>query len=275
MCILKTIKLAVAGIFVLFAASILATSSYARIDPNSVVGLWLLDEDIDSEDNVATDSSENGHHGTIKGNPEWDEGKFGDALVFHGGADVVDCGNDESLNLGVFTVAFWAKFPTTQGWNHMVSKGDHVTAGNPGSVNWGVMMRDGEARFLFEIFEDTEWTGISSPVVGIDEWQHLVATYNGDKMEFFLNGVSLGSQTGVKVKLDASRSFLVGARASAAAPASYFNGSIDEVGLFNEVLALEDIRDIMNNGLADALNLTNVLPAGKYAATWAEIKTRY
>ena len=268
----KSIRLIVAGVLVLFLSSILAASGYAKIDPNSVVGLWLLDENIDSEDNIVTDSSENGHHGTIKGNPAWDEGKFGDALVFHGGTDVVDCGNDESLNLGAFTVAFWAKFPSTQDWNHMVSKGDHVTAGNPGSVNWGVMMRSGEARFLFEIFEDTEWTGISSPAVDLDEWQHLVATYNGDKMEFFLNGVSLGSQTGVKVKLDSSRSFLIGARSSAAAPASYFNGSIDEVALFNEVLALEDIQDIMNNGLVDALNLTPVLPAGKCAATWAKIK---
>ena len=272
--ILRIVNLAII-IFVLFASGILTTPSYARIDPNSVVGLWLLDEDLASEDNIATDSSGNGHDGTIKGSPAWDEGKFGEALVFHGGTDVVDCGNDPSMNLATFTVTFWAKFPLTQDWNHMVSKGDHVTSGNPGSVNWGVMMRSGEARFLYEIYQDTTWTGISAPAVSLDEWQHLAATYDGDRMEFFLNGTSLGGSAGVKIKLDESRSFLIGARSSAAAPASYFNGSIDEVAYFNEVLALADIQDIMNSGIVEALNLMPVSPAGRFTTTWAGIKSRY
>ena len=271
--IVKTTNLA---ILVLLTAGILAIPGYARIDPNSVVSIWLLNENIASEDNIATDSSGNGHDGTIKGDPEWDEGKFGDALKFNGAGAFVDCGTSESLNLGVFSVAFWAKFPTTQGWNHMVSKGSHVAGGTPGSVNWGVMMRSGEARFLFEIFEDVKWTGISSPEVPLDEWQHLVASYDGDKMEFFLNGISLGTSAGVNVKLDETRSFRIGGIATAGAtPGNFFNGSIDEVALFDEVLTLEDIEDIMNDGIEETLNLLSVSPAGASVTTWAEIKARY
>ena len=269
--VLRSINLLIVGIFVLFITVILTAPGHAKIDPGSVVGLWLIDE---NEDNIVPDVSGNGHDGAIKGNPEWDDGKFGDALKFHGGSDVVDCGNDEKLNLGKFTVSFWAKFPVTQGWNHIVSKGDHVTSGVPGSVNWGVMMRSAEARFLFEIYQDTTWAGISSPAVPLDEWQHLAATYDGDRMEFFLNGVSLGSSAGAKIKLDASRSFLIGARASVA-PASYFNGSVDEVALFNEVLAVADIKNLMNLGIEDALNLIAVYPSGKSATTWARIKDQY
>ena len=40
----KTISLMVASVFVLFAAGMLTAPNYARIDPKSVVGLWLLDE---------------------------------------------------------------------------------------------------------------------------------------------------------------------------------------------------------------------------------------
>jgi hypothetical protein len=139
------------------------------------------------------------------------------------------------------------------------------------------MMRSGEARFLFEIFEDTTWTGISGPEVPLNEWQHLVATYDGNNMEFLLNGESLGSSADVAVELDASRSFRIGGIATeGATPGNFFNGSIDEVGLFSDVLGPEDIQAIMNDGLLTALGITSaVTPADRFATTWAEIKNRY
>jgi hypothetical protein len=259
------------SVFALLLFCILSIPGYARIDPESVVGIWLLNE---SDDNIARDASENGHDGEIKGDPEWEEGVFGDCLKFDGSGDFVDCGNAETLNLGAFGVAFWASFPATQGWNHMVSKGSHVTSGDPGSVNWGVMMRSGEARFLFEVFQDTTWAGISSPAVSPDEWQHLVANYDGDKMEFFLNGASLGSSTGNTVELDASRSFRIGGIATAGVtPGNFFSGSIDEVALFNEALPLEDIQELMNLGIEEALKLTPVEAKGKLATTWGCIRS--
>lgn len=258
----------------LFAFGLLIASGHAEIPQSAVVGIWLLDS-IDGD--TARDSSGNGHDGTVNGGPELVDGNFGNAVRFDGTDDFIDCGTAESLNLGSFSVSFWARVPATQGWNHMVSKGSHVGSGTPGSVNWGVMMRSGEARFLYEIFEDTSWTGISGPEVPLDEWQHLVATYDGDNMEFFLNGESLGSSAGVTVELDASRSFRIGAIATAGAtPGNFFNGSLDEVGLFSDVLGPEDIQAIMNDGLLTALGITSaVTSAGKSATTWAEIKNRY
>ncbi len=269
--IFKYIHPVVMGVFALLIFSIASIPGYARIDPESVVGIWLLNE---SDDNIARDASGNGHDGEIKGDPEWDEGVFGDCLKFDGSGDFVDCGTAETLNLGAFGVAFWTKFPMTQGWNHMVSKGSHVTSGVPGSVNWGVMMRSGEARFLFEVFQDTTWAGISSPEVPLDEWQHLVANYDGDKMEFFLNGASLGTSVGNKVLLDASRSFRIGGIATAGVtPGNFFNGSIDEVALFDEVLSLEDIQELMNLGIEEALKLTPVQAKDKLATTWGRIRS--
>lgn len=52
--------------------------SYAKIDPETVVGIWLLNE---GEGDVAKDSSENGFDGTIEG-AEWVDGRFGSALSF-------------------------------------------------------------------------------------------------------------------------------------------------------------------------------------------------
>lgn len=258
-------------VFALFAIFMLSKQSYARVDPKSVVGLWLIDE---SEDNIIPDLSGNGNDGAIKGSPKWIEGKFGDALQFNGTTDYVDCGNAESMNLGVFTVVLWANFPATQGWNHIVSKGSHVASGTPGSVNWGVMMRDAEARFLYEIYADTTWSGISSPAVGLKEWHHLTATYDGNNMGFYRNGVSLGNST-AKIKLDPTRNFRIAGRGDADATGTHFNGSVDEVAFLNVVLTVDDIQEIMQNGLEAALNINAVYSAGKSATTWGKIKEKH
>ena len=266
------VRLTIIGIFLIFIFSIAVIPAYA-INLKSVVGLWLLN---DNKDAVAKDLSGNGHDGIIKGT-KLDKGKFGNCLKFNGSGDFVSFGNAEALNLGVFTVSFWAMFPAIQSWNHIVSKGSHVASGTPGSVNWGVMMYDQAATFLFEVYTDTAWSGIVSPVVPLNEWQHLVATYSGDKMEFFLNGASIGIvATGVKIKLDANRNFRIGGIATAGAnPDNYFNGSLDELALFNAVLTLDDIQALMNKGITDTIKINPVEPAGKDATTWAEIKSRY
>jgi len=50
--------------------------------------------------------------------------------------------------------------------------------------------------------------------------------------------------------LDESRAFVIGARSDNGGAGGFFSGSIDDVGYFSTVLAIEDIEAIMNNGLA-------------------------
>jgi len=254
---------------ILFAGGILATLGYAEVSMDNVVGLWLFDEE---EGDVAIDSSGNGHAGTISGDPERIEGKFGQALLFDGSDDFVDCGNDAALNLNVFTVAFWASMPVPQGWNHIVTRGSHVGKGDPGSVNWAFMAKSAQSQFLYEMYTDTDWNGMSTGI-SLDTWQHVVGTYDGDKMELFIDGVSRRSDVGVIMKLDESRDLRIGGGSTAdAVPNNYFNGSVDELAYFNVVLSVEDIQNIMDNGLVEVLGVFAVSPGGKAATTWAEIK---
>jgi len=266
----RSIVLMIVGMFVF--VGVLTTQSYAEIDSKTVVGLWMFDGD---EDDVVRDSSENNLNGIIKGDPEWTEGKFGKALEFDGDGDFVDCGSDESLNLEIFTVTFWFKMPATQGWNHMVSKGSHVASGTPGSVNWGIISRSNEAGIKYEIYQDTSWTGVSVTPISLDEWHHVAATYDGENMVLYFDGESKGN-TLANIKLDESRSFRIGGIATAdETSGSFFNGSLDEVGFFNAVLAVDDIQTIMNKGLEETLGITAVSPASKLATTWAGVKTLY
>ena len=256
---------------VLFAGGILATSAHAEVNMDSVVGLWLFDEE---DGDVAIDSSRNGHDGTIVGDPERVEGMFGGALEFDGLDDFVGCGNDAALNIGVFTVAFWAKMPVTQGWNHIVTRGSHGPKGVPGSVNWTVMAKSGVSQFLFEMYRDTDWNGQSTDIV-LDTWQYAVGTYDGDEMEFFIDAEPRRFDAGIILTLDESRDFRIGGGSTVdAVPNNYFNGSIDELVYFDVVLSTDDMQDIMDTGLVELLNIIAVSPGGKVATTWAEIKAK-
>ncbi|MCH8121055.1 MAG: discoidin domain-containing protein [Planctomycetes bacterium] len=185
------------------------------------------------------------------GSPNWVAGKFGNALEFDG-SSYVDCGNAEALNVNVFSVSFWCNIPSTQGWNHMISRGNHSGV----SENWGVMMVSGAQRILYETFDNTTWSGIRVDIT-LGEWHHIVATYDGNMRQLYYDGV-LADSGADGMLLDQSQEFVIGARSNGGSSSDFFIGSIDEVGYFSVVLAPEDIETIMNYGLAEIVGGTAV-----------------
>ena len=236
-------------ISLIILSSMLAGQSYANVDPEAILGIWLLDE---GSGDMAEDASENGNDGTLMNAPAWIDGVSGSALDFDGVSSHVDCGHAKALNVKFFSVSFWCKIVLSPGWNHMISRGSHVAGGTPGSVNWGVMTTDSQETILFESFNDTTWAGIR---VGTSagEWHHVVATYDGDTMQLFYDGELRDSAAGAGILLDESRSFVIGARSNDGAASNFYTGSIDEVGYFNTILETEDVGTIMNNGLAGVI----------------------
>lgn len=262
--ILKSTNMMIVSVVVLFVAGVLANSSYAKIDPKTCVGMWLFDED---KDDVAEDSSGNGNHATLENGPEWVEGKFGKALSFDGKDDYVDLGSS-GLDVDYITVSFLVKFNDTSGQPAMI-------------------VRDGSPRvFAIYMVSPTKlrfWTMVNGSWIGeghdvnftpeIGRWYHIAGTKGKERQKLYLDGAMLydGSHPGAIDKGNTIAS--LGRNPSGAY--TYFNGLIDEVAIFNEVLEEEDIQAIMNQGLGRALGITAIEPAGKLATTWGQIKARY
>jgi len=226
--------------------------SYATVDPATILGVWLLDE---GTGNTTADSSGNGNDGTIVGAPAWVAGQSGSALQFNGSSSYVTCGNAEALNVGVFSVSFWYNFPATQYWNHMISRGEHH-GGNPGAVNWGVMMYDAQQTILYETYNNTVKPSLSVNTTA-GQWHHVVATHDGATMQLYHDGQLAGATSTAGILLDKNLPFIIGAQSRASGPSDFFNGSIDEVGYFSAVLTPDDVRAIMNDGLAAVVGVGN------------------
>ncbi len=160
----------------------------SRIDPESIMGMWLFDE---GSGKVAEDFSENGNDGEIFGKPEWVDGKFGKALEFNGESDWVQIPDDPSLWVSTeVTVMAWIKperyaCPGTQ-WQGILAK-----ANNPRSYS---VYTEDLGRFLLGIHSGGQGFcggsgGFHPP---LKEWSHVTAlaetTKEGGNMRFFMNG---------------------------------------------------------------------------------------
>ena len=134
------------------------------------------------------------HEGTFvnavleDGLPQFVDGRVGAAAAFDG-RRFIDAGLSPDLGYDdAFTLAAWI-YPTTAN-GVIVSRAD---AGDQGEVGWGLYLEEGKLRFNMStrILDD----GVSAETVEdvrLDEWQHVLAAYDGSKtpggIRIYLNG---------------------------------------------------------------------------------------
>jgi hypothetical protein len=139
------------------------------------------------------------------------------------------------------------------------------------------MMVSGAQRILFETFNDTSWIGIRADTTA-GQWHHAVATYDGDTMQLYHDGVLTDSTTGAGILLEPSRPLLIGARSDSGSAGGFFTGSLDEVAYFSAVLSPEDVLTLMNDGLAAVTGVARPLArrpepedGAQHGATWVSL----
>ena len=252
------------GIVGLFVAGVLTTSSYAKMDPKTVVGMWLFDDD---GGDVAADSSENENDGTLIGGPEWTDGKFDEALQFDGTDDYVEIANADSLNVtGDFTFSMWLKisaYPT--GWRGMLSKG---TGDFQNEFNFRYKNPTG-GHFYFGSGGGAiicEW--VPSEDLPVDAWTHVVGVRKSKTYhKLYFDGIEKRSEEMTDDAVSTDANVTIGRESW---KGFYFQGLIDEVAILNAALEPEDIQTLMDEGLKESFIAVEF--SGKLVSTWAALR---
>lgn len=179
-----------------------------------------------------------GNDGTITG-ASWTTGILGNALSFDGGTQFVEVASDSSLDSESFSTSFW--FNSEQ----LRIQGILGKWLLPNSVNsWRVFMSDTNGVIDFDAQGEIGNVATGNTVVGA--WYHYVATYDavGDDIVVYLDGsqVNTGSTGGVGMKNNVSGSLKIGGRTGD----NYFNGSIDDVRVFNRSLTPGQVASLYN-----------------------------
>lgn len=252
-------------LFVSFIVTMLLFTCFAdaNIDPESVVAIWLLDE---GGGQIIEDSSENGHEGNIQGAVDWVDGKFGMAMEFSGATIVIP--DHESFNFGEdksFAVVLWFNFSTPQDWNRLIKERIEGPWG-AGNHGWEIQTQGTEIDWTLDDTANNHQIA-SYPGMGDGEWHHTAMIVDRDEkiMKCYMDGA--GEKT-ANIEFMGSVADTLNVEFGGG-----YAGLIDDVAIFKGILELDDVVEIMNIGLTEAvLEGSAVSSLDKIASTWGRMK---
>ncbi len=245
-------------------------------------GFFAMDNLVIADGGLVLDTA-GGNHGTLRNGATLTAGKVGHAFSFDGVNDTVEIPRHPSLDVGnQVTIEFWMKADPT---NTMNSYQGLVTSDFFGiSIVNGFVLgplgvafyisTDGGASVSPSSYPDTATVNGGGAVVTTGEWHHVAGTYDGTKLQLYIDGqpwgvpnyhtgvispmlpdsfVSLGSEDGRTVC-----PFCVSNR--------YFSGLIDEPAIYNRALSPTEILSLYTAGSAGKCAVSNPPPASPILA---------
>ena len=235
--------------------SLAISDTQAEIDPDRIVGIWLLDE---GKGDIAEDASENGKKGTIT-QGKWEKGKFeGAAEIKKGGTVTIPIGKGTIEDKVTFIL--WLQFTDIGGQQNYFSIWDQSNNRYVPYKNGGNLLRS--------------WTNnwdISSGVTVKDgTWYHIANVYDGETASIYIDGEEKVSQKVPKFQLqDQDQTAWL-----ATDKGTGFLSAVimDEVGLFNDALTEDEIQNIMKDGIYHTAFA--VEPSDKLSVLWGKLKAQ-
>jgi len=198
---------------------------------------------------IVNDLSGNGNTGTLVGAAHFGPGKFGSCLDFGGDGDYVDCGDDSSLDMGSgdLSVSAWFKTITTSN-DVIIGKG---MSGTDSKRYVLVVLGDSPYNGKVQIYlDDNSNPGslISSADTYNDgNWHYVVGVRDGSNLRLYIDGTA---ETPVDISslgdIDSAGDCDIGTIYDNALPgyANYFNGSMDNVMIFDRALTASEIAQL-------------------------------
>ena len=244
---------------------LMALPGLAKIDPDSITGMWLFNE---GKGNTATDGSGNGNDGDIHG-AKWVDGKFGKALEFNGTDNWVEVPHSDTVGFkaGVsFTIICY--FKGTKVGGSLVGKNYEDTSQ---VLPWYLLWNGGTDNKVTLYLRDgasTSFRANGTTEIGDDKWHFVVGRADADagKASIWIDG-----KMEHEADFNAKDGYGTGEGVFHIARHydRYTEGIIDDVAIFNVALEEEDMNNIMDNGVETA---AAVEPVNKLTTTWGRLK---
>ncbi|MFA6304434.1 MAG: DUF2341 domain-containing protein [Patescibacteria group bacterium] len=208
------------------------------------IGYWKMDE---GENKTVYDWSGNAYNGTLSlsGSPATSTAWAAESACKKGHCLDLDGTNDQvtvtdstgsGLDVSVYaSISAWIKPDTVTGSQYIVDK-DQSTA-------YSLMISGTSLVGYFDVGGSNSCSG---GIVKIGEWQYVSATYDGNYIHCYINGNEVGKTADTSGAIDVQNTSLyIGSDGGAA---SYFNGKIDEVKIYNYALSPAQIKEDYNMG---------------------------
>ncbi|MCU0835793.1 MAG: hypothetical protein MUC77_15380 [Chromatiaceae bacterium] len=213
---------------------------------------------------LALDASGRGNLGSISGALRIDGGRFGGGLWFDGVDDRVILNPATSLDLTTeMTVGAWL-YPTNliAGRQAIIAKERPAEPEQP----------------AYYLAAHAGYNGPSSAIEGADgqrlevfggrplepfQWNHLAATFDGEMLRLYLNGVEVAAQPHSATILKTGGPLTLGGLTAAG---QHFEGIMDDVRVYRRAITAEELWEDMNTPVS-----TEVFNGLEYIASYADL----
>ena len=210
---------------------------------DGLVAYWKMDEvSWDGTTGEVLDYSGNNNHGTAQADADTIAGKFGSGGTFDGTGDLVNCGNDSSLDItSAITISAWINADTTVDSQRVVDKlrNDAYALRLSDDGSLAVMELAGE----FGGVDQTPGNSSIDNFITLGEWTHVSVTYDGAIIRYYVDGMPAGSaEPSPAGDIGTSTvDMAIGARYDGVYE---FAGEIDEVRIYNRALSANEVKQL-------------------------------
>ncbi|HUI26186.1 MAG TPA: LamG-like jellyroll fold domain-containing protein [Candidatus Kryptonia bacterium] len=201
--------------------------------PGLTAGNWRFEEGFGT---VVGDSSGAGNTGTAENGMGWGPGKIGGGGVFDGVNDDVRIANSASLNLtGTgLSLEAWVKPTAVDSYRVLIHK----------ELQYSLAISNGQLTYA----DSATWSyaaigSFGSVPAGV--WSHVVVTFDGSIVRFYVNGAEVGNK---------ARAGSLSATTNPVCLAAYncsafrISGTLDEVAIYGRTLSAADVLAHFNAG---------------------------
>lgn len=206
---------------------------------HGLIGWWPLDA---SAGDIVEDLSGHARHGRLVNmgfSTGSTAGRVGNALHFNGHNGMVRVPYDTAMDLGTMTLAAWIR-PARQ----LPPTRDAVIAMQQGGWGMGVLVND-HAKSVF-------WHDDRLVRFRFEEgvWYHLAMTYDGTTRRMYVDARPVGIWPSRPPRRSREAFTIGGMGAGNDKEPFFFNGTIDDVRLYDRALAADEVRTLYLRGLA-------------------------
>ncbi len=199
-------------------------------EPSPLIAHWALDE---LEGDIAYDSTGN-NDATVR-EPQWTEGKINGALQFNGFNTSMDCGGSELLRPEQMTLCLWIEPHHMGGMRYIVSRAIPSTE----NIDYTITRElTGEIEFAIGQPASDPVSVMSQAVTALNEWSHLAVCLDGSQATIYINGQSDSTANYTPAEAGEGQNLVIG---SHQASTRFFNGKMDDIRIYNQLLGPEDI----------------------------------
>lgn len=200
---------------------------------SSLVGYWTFDGK-DMANGVAKDTSGNGNNGnliSIATSTFYAAGKIGQAGKFDGVNDGIT--TPITTQFGDFTACAWFKTQGTENGNARIIEK---------SFNTGFIIFTSSANIVNAYVNNTV---LGSLAITSNQWHHVCEFRSGSLASLYVDGgKQKTSNVSVGSALTDTTTLKIGN-----GPGAFFNGSIDDVRIYNVALSTSTIIQLYNSGI--------------------------